>query len=136
MHRARARLLSVLLMVAPVAFAGAGCKKQPPEPAPPPGAAGASASGSGAAGAPAGEEKAKPEAKPQAGCKLPETISSEVTLVKERVLLGPRGGGPPPGDGFESAPIKEICNAIARELERSLPRRSGSKPSRDTAGMT
>jgi hypothetical protein len=32
------------------------------------------------------------------------------------------GGGPPPGDGFESAPIKEICNAIARELEKNLPR--------------
>jgi len=66
----------------------------------------------------------------------PALFPAEVTLVKERVLLGPRGGGPPPGDGFESAPIKEICNAIARELERSLPRRSGSKPSRDTAGMT
>jgi hypothetical protein len=41
-----------------------------------------------------------------------------VTLVKERVLLGPRGGGPPPGDGFESAPIKEICDAIAGELDK------------------
>jgi len=40
----------------------------------------------------------------------------KVTLVKERILLGPRGGGPPPGDGYESAPIKEICDAIAREL--------------------
>jgi len=43
---------------------------------------------------------------------FPETV----TLVKERVLLGPKGGGPPPGDGFESAPIKEICDAIVREL--------------------
>jgi hypothetical protein len=33
---------------------------------------------------------------------------AEVTLVKERVPMGPRGGGPPPGDGFESAPIKEL----------------------------
>ena len=40
----------------------------------------------------------------------------KVTLVKERVLIGPRGGGPPPGDGFESAPIKEICDAVAREV--------------------
>jgi len=46
----------------------------------------------------------------------PELYPEKVTLVKERVLLGPRGGGPPPGDGFESAPIKEICDAIAREL--------------------
>ena len=46
----------------------------------------------------------------------PELYPEKVTLVKERVLLGPRGGGPPPGDGFESAPIKEICDAVAREL--------------------
>jgi len=46
----------------------------------------------------------------------PELYPGKVTLVKERVLLGPRGGGPPPGDGFESAPIKEICDAVAREL--------------------
>jgi putative intracellular protease/amidase len=43
---------------------------------------------------------------------------AKVTLVKEGVLIGPRGGGPPPGDGFESAPIKEICDAVARELEK------------------
>jgi len=46
----------------------------------------------------------------------PALFPEKVTLVKERILLGPRGGGPPPGDGFESAPIKEICDAIAREL--------------------
>jgi ankyrin repeat protein/L-ascorbate metabolism protein UlaG (beta-lactamase superfamily) len=46
----------------------------------------------------------------------PELYPAKVTLVKERVLLGPRGGGPPPGDGFESAPVKEICDAVAREL--------------------
>ena len=46
----------------------------------------------------------------------PALFPEKVTLVKERVLLGPRGGGPPPGDGFESAPIKEICEAIVREL--------------------
>jgi len=46
----------------------------------------------------------------------PGLFPDKVTLVKERILLGPRGGGPPPGDGFESAPIKEICDALAREL--------------------
>lgn len=49
----------------------------------------------------------------------PELYPDKVTLVKERVLLGPRGGGPPPGDGFESAPIKEICDAVAREVAAS-----------------
>jgi hypothetical protein len=48
----------------------------------------------------------------------PALFPEKVTLVKERILLGPRGGGPPPGDGFESAPIKEICDAIARELKK------------------
>jgi len=47
----------------------------------------------------------------------PALFPETVTLVKERVLLGPKGGGPPPGDGFESAPIKEICDAIAREIK-------------------
>jgi len=41
----------------------------------------------------------------------------KVTLVREGLLLGPRGGGPPPDNGFESAPIQEICNAIDRELD-------------------
>jgi hypothetical protein len=45
----------------------------------------------------------------------PELYPDKVTLVQERVLIGPRGGGHPPGDGFESAPIKEICDAVARE---------------------
>jgi len=48
----------------------------------------------------------------------PALFPEKVTLVKERILLGPRGGGPPPGDGFQSAPIKETCEAIARELGR------------------
>jgi ankyrin repeat protein len=47
----------------------------------------------------------------------PELYPDKVTLAGDRVLIGPRGGGPPPGDGFESAPIKEICDAIARELD-------------------
>lgn len=48
----------------------------------------------------------------------PETglYPDRVTLAAERVLLGPRGGGPPPGDGFESAPVREICDAVAREF--------------------
>ena len=53
---------------------------------------------------------------------LPEgqaLFPEEVTLAGERILIGPRGGGPPPGDGFKSAPIKEICDAIVRELGNS-----------------
>jgi hypothetical protein len=46
----------------------------------------------------------------------PALFPEKVTLVKEGILLGPRGGGPPPGDGFRSAPIKEVCDAVAREL--------------------
>ena len=41
----------------------------------------------------------------------------KVTLVRERILLGPRGGGPPPGDGYKSAPIKELCDRIALEIK-------------------
>lgn len=60
----------------------------------------------------------------------PALFPSKVTLVKEGVLIGPRGGGPPPGDGFESAPVKEICDAIAREVERKAdgPHRSETVP--------
>jgi len=46
-----------------------------------------------------------------------DSFPKSVTLARERVLLGPRGGGPPPGDGYKSAPIKEICDAIAREIK-------------------
>lgn len=45
-----------------------------------------------------------------------DTFPKQMTLARERVLIGPRGGGPPPGDGFESAPIKELCDTIVREL--------------------
>ncbi|MBU2691966.1 MAG: DJ-1/PfpI family protein [Candidatus Eisenbacteria bacterium] len=48
----------------------------------------------------------------------PDLFPEKVTLVKEGILIGPRGGGPPPGDGFASAPIKEICDAIVREIEK------------------
>jgi putative intracellular protease/amidase len=60
----------------------------------------------------------------------------KVTLVGERVLLGPRGGGPPPGDGFESAPVKEICDAIVRELDKKAasPARSGAAGKGEEAG--
>jgi L-ascorbate metabolism protein UlaG (beta-lactamase superfamily) len=61
----------------------------------------------------------------------PAIFPEKATLIKERILLGPRGGGPPPGDGFESAPIKEICDAIARELsgkpDRAVVNESGAK---------
>ena len=46
----------------------------------------------------------------------PELFPVTVTMVKEGILLGPRGGGPPPGNGYLGAPIKEICEAIALEL--------------------
>jgi|GEM_PF-5762858 len=46
-------------------------------------------------------------------------FSGPVMKVAPGILLGPRGGGPPPGDGFESAPIKEICDAVALELGRT-----------------
>ncbi|MCX6568896.1 MAG: nuclear transport factor 2 family protein [Candidatus Aminicenantes bacterium] len=54
-------------------------------------------------------------------------FAEKVTLVTERVLLGPRGGGPPPGDGFESAPVKEICDAIVGELDKKAA--SPTRPS-------
>jgi hypothetical protein len=60
---------------------------------------------------------------------IPALFPEKVTLVKERIIIGPRGGGPPPGDGFESAPIKEICEAIARELAAKGPAKTAS-PSR------
>lgn len=40
-----------------------------------------------------------------------------VTRARPGIILGPRGGGPPPGDGFVSAPVKEILDAVARELD-------------------
>jgi microsomal dipeptidase-like Zn-dependent dipeptidase/ankyrin repeat protein len=54
---------------------------------------------------------------PEGAALFPE----KVTKVKEGLLLGPRGGGPPPGDGFLSAPIMETCDAIERELHASAP---------------
>ncbi|HSQ35662.1 MAG TPA: ankyrin repeat domain-containing protein [Candidatus Binatia bacterium] len=54
----------------------------------------------------------------------PALFPEKVTLVKERILLGPRGGGPPPGDGFESAPIKELCDAITAQLEGRMAKRT------------
>jgi len=68
----------------------------------------------------------------------PELYPDKVTLVKERVLIGPRGGGPPPGDGFESAPIKEICDAVAREVapsKRPAPQFSGPYLGQKTPGI-
>ena len=44
------------------------------------------------------------------------SFPAEVTRLGDRLIVGPRGGGPPPGDGFKSAPVKEILDAVAREL--------------------
>ncbi len=60
----------------------------------------------------------------------PELFPDKVTLVRERVLIGPRGGGPPPGDGFESAPVKELCDAIARERARGQAPEAKAPPAR------
>ncbi len=46
----------------------------------------------------------------------PALFPEKVTKVGDGLLLGPRGGGPPPGDGEKSAPIKELCDAIEQEL--------------------
>jgi L-ascorbate metabolism protein UlaG (beta-lactamase superfamily) len=61
----------------------------------------------------------------------PALFPEKVTRIKEGILIGPRGGGPPPGDGFESAPIKEVCDAVTRELagkpDRAADNASGAK---------
>ncbi|MFH0761239.1 MAG: DJ-1/PfpI family protein [Bacteroidota bacterium] len=44
------------------------------------------------------------------------TFPQKVTRSGDRILIGPKGGGPPPGDGYRSAPIKAICDAIGQEL--------------------
>lgn len=49
--------------------------------------------------------------------KYNELFYKEVKMVKPGIIFGPRGGGPPPGDGFKSAPIKEICDAIEKEVK-------------------
>jgi len=59
----------------------------------------------------------------------PDLFPKQVTWIDDRILLGPRGGGPPPGDGFESAPVKEVCDALARKLEHRGPRPAGANRS-------
>ncbi|MCP4553495.1 MAG: hypothetical protein GY834_15960 [Bacteroidetes bacterium] len=56
-----------------------------------------------------------------------EIFPEKVTEVKERILLGPRGGGPPPGDGFKSAPIDEICRAVAKKLGVKIKEKTGAE---------
>lgn len=70
-----------------------------------------------------------------------ELFPHKVTLVKDGILLGPRGGGPPPGDGFKSAPIREICDAIENHLEKgkgvdSPPELKGPYLGQNPPGMT
>jgi len=80
----------------------------------------------------------------QAAGLLPEgeaLFPEKVTKVKEGLLLGPRGGGPPPGDGFKSAPIKELCDAIEREIAgseaaRAYPMAKGPYLGQKPPGMT
>ncbi len=55
-----------------------------------------------------------------------DRFPKQATWIDDRTLIGPRGGGPPPGDGFESAPVKEVCDAIARKLESRAARPAGS----------
>jgi len=42
----------------------------------------------------------------------------EIVKIEDGIILGPRGGGPPPGTGYKDAPVKGICDAIATELGR------------------
>jgi len=49
------------------------------------------------------------------------SLPQKVARFGDRILIGPKGGGPPPGDGFKSAPIKEICDAIEEELSLRKP---------------
>jgi hypothetical protein len=39
-----------------------------------------------------------------------------VKEVKERIFMGSRGGGPPPGNGYEGAPVKELCEAVLNKI--------------------
>lgn len=50
----------------------------------------------------------------------------QATWIEDRILIGPRGGGPPPGNGFESAPVKEVCDALAGKLESRAARPAGA----------
>ncbi len=51
-----------------------------------------------------------------------DLFPKQATWIDDRTLIGPRGGGPPPGDGFESAPVKEVCDALALKLKLAGPR--------------
>jgi putative intracellular protease/amidase/pimeloyl-ACP methyl ester carboxylesterase len=55
-------------------------------------------------------------------------FSGEVKKVGPGILLGPWGGGPPPGDGFESAPIKEICDAVEAQAAAGEKLSSRAEP--------
>jgi putative intracellular protease/amidase/ketosteroid isomerase-like protein len=55
-----------------------------------------------------------------------DRLPARATWIEDRILIGPRGGGPPPGDGFESAPVKEVCQAIAEKLAARTSRPAGA----------
>ncbi|HUU06727.1 MAG TPA: DJ-1/PfpI family protein [Patescibacteria group bacterium] len=71
----------------------------------------------------------------------PALFPGQVTLVAERILLGPRGGGPPPGDGFRSAPVEALCDAVAmalagNEANETFPILKGAYLGQKPPGMT
>ncbi|MBN2134824.1 MAG: DJ-1/PfpI family protein [Acidobacteria bacterium] len=47
-----------------------------------------------------------------------DVFPPEITIVKDRLIIGPRGGGPPPGDGYKSVPYDAILKTIADELNK------------------
>lgn len=51
----------------------------------------------------------------------PLNLREPVLRPGENILMGRRGGGPPPGNGFEGAPIGEICEALANMLNFPIP---------------
>ncbi|MFC1499546.1 DJ-1/PfpI family protein [Candidatus Zixiibacteriota bacterium] len=55
------------------------------------------------------------------GMDLEEFESGEVRQVRPGLLMGSRGGGPPPGNGAEGAPVEALCRAIAGELGIKVP---------------
>ncbi len=42
-----------------------------------------------------------------------------VKEVKERVLMGSRGGGPPPGNGYKGAPVNKLIDKILKKIKEN-----------------
>ncbi len=45
-----------------------------------------------------------------------DLFPDKITEVKEGIIFGPRGGGPPPGNGLKGVDYKKICDAIEEEI--------------------